>query len=118
MSLIRMFKVGPEVYLRASSTVSPTTAAVLISDPFMTLFQFSSNIAPLSMYFLRFSQASLILDAKIVIWTPLTNKPDKNPAKILGPIIKPRAKGARMTKAPGAIISINEALVEILIQAL
>jgi len=70
------------------------------------------------MYFLALSQAPPVLAAEIAIWTPLTNEPGKKPANILGPNTNPRNKGVKMTKAPGAIISIKEALVEILIQAL
>jgi hypothetical protein len=44
--------------------------------------------------------------------------PGKNPANILGPNANPKNNGEAITKIPGAIISFNEALVEILIQAL
>lgn len=70
------------------------------------------------MYFLALSQAPPVLAADIAIWTPLTIAPGKKPARILGPKMKPRAKGVKMTRHPGAIISISEALVEILIHAL
>ena len=35
ISFIKMFKAGPEVSLRGSPTVSPTTAALCTSDPFL-----------------------------------------------------------------------------------
>jgi hypothetical protein len=44
--------------------------------------------------------------------------PGKNPARILGPNANPKNKGVKMTKHPGAIISMREDLVEILIHAL
>lgn len=75
-------------------------------------------MAPLSMYFLALSQAPPVLAAEIANWTPLTMAPGKKPANILGPKANPSTKGLKITKHPGAIISINEALVDILIQAL
>lgn len=40
INLIRMFKAGPEVSFNGSPTVSPTTAALWMSVPFVTLFPF------------------------------------------------------------------------------
>lgn len=40
ISLIRIFKAGPDVSFRGSPTVSPTTAALWISDPFLTISLF------------------------------------------------------------------------------
>lgn len=37
ISLIKMFKLGPEVSFRGSPTISPTTAALWISLPFVTM---------------------------------------------------------------------------------
>ena len=118
ISLTKIFKAGPDVSFNGSPTVSPTTAALWISDPFLTISPYWSLIAPLSIYFLALSHAPPVLAAEIAIWTPLTKAPGKNPDKMTGPKAKPRPNGVKMTKAPGAIISINEALVEILIQAL
>lgn len=67
MSLIKIFKAGPEVSLRGSPTVSPTTAALWIYVPFLTLLPFSSIIAPLSMYFLALSQAPPVFAADMAI---------------------------------------------------
>lgn len=36
INFIKIFKAGPDVSLRGSPTVSPTTAALWISDPFLT----------------------------------------------------------------------------------
>lgn len=118
MSLMRIFKAGPEVSLRGSPTVSPTTAALWMSDPLATLFPSSSIMAPLSIYFLALSQAPPVLAAEMAICTPLTNAPGKKPARILGPNTNPKNRGVKITKAPGAIISIKDALVDILIHAL
>ena len=38
INFIRIFKAGPEVSFNGSPTVSPTTAALWISDPFLTMF--------------------------------------------------------------------------------
>ena len=97
INLIKMFKAGPEVSLRGSPTVSPTTAALWMSDPFFTCLPSSSNIAPLSMYFLALSQAPPVFAAEMASWTPLTMAPGKNPANIFGPTIKPIANGDKMT---------------------
>ena len=97
INLIRMFKAGPDVSFRGSPTVSPTTAALWISVPFVTLFPLSSNIAPLSMYFFALSQAPPVFAAEMAIWTPLTKAPGKNPARMLGPKAKPRINGVKIT---------------------
>lgn len=40
ISLIRMFRAGPDVSFNGSPTVSPTTAALWMSVPFVTFFPF------------------------------------------------------------------------------
>lgn len=97
ISLIRMLREGPEVSFKGSPTVSPTTAALWIYEPFLTTAPLSSLIAPLSMYFLALSQAPPVLAAEIASWTPLTSEPGRNPAKIVGPKINPKASGVTMT---------------------
>lgn len=72
---------------------------------------------PLSIYFLALSQAPPVFDADIANYTPLANAPGNNPAIASGPNKNPTAIGVTITNNPGAIISFNEALVEILIQA-
>ena len=118
INFTKMLRAGPEVSLRGSPTVSPTTAALWISDPFLTTSPSSSLMAPLSIYFLALSHAPPVFAAEIAICTPLTSAPGKNPDNITGPNANPKARGVSITNAPGAIISIKEALVEILIQAL
>jgi len=54
-------------------------------------------MAPLSIYFFALSHAPPVLAAEIAIWTPLTNDPGKNPAKILGPNANPKNSGDRIT---------------------
>ena len=97
ISLMSMFKAGPEVSLSGSPTVSPTTAALWIYEPFNTLEPSSSNMAPLSMYFLALSQAPPVLAAEMAICTPLTIEPGRKPASMTGPKMKPRARGVKMT---------------------
>lgn len=40
ISFIKIFKAGPDVSFKGSPTVSPTTAALWISVPFVTFFPF------------------------------------------------------------------------------
>ncbi len=40
ISLIKIFKLGPEVSLSGSPTVSPITAALWIYEPFLTTFPY------------------------------------------------------------------------------
>ena len=70
------------------------------------------------MYFFALSQAPPVLAADMAICTPLTKDPGRNPARMTGPKANPSPNGVKMTKAPGAIISIRDALVEILMHAL
>ena len=97
ISLMRMLSAGPDVSLRGSPTVSPTTAALWMSVPFVTFFPLSSIIAPLSMYFLALSQAPPVLAAEMAICTPLTMAPGRNPARMVGPKANPSTRGDRMT---------------------
>jgi hypothetical protein len=96
ISLMRMLRAGPEVSFRGSPTVSPTTAALCTSDPFI-IRPFSSKRAPLSMYFLALSQAPPVFAAEIAICTPLTMAPGRNPARMIGPKAKPSRRGEKMT---------------------
>jgi hypothetical protein len=97
INLTRIFNAGPEVSFNGSPTVSPTTAALCIYDPFNTLLFSVSNITPLYIYFFALSHAPPVFDAEMAICTPLTIAPGRNPARITGPKKKPRAKGVSMT---------------------
>lgn len=59
-----------------------------------------------------------MFEAEIAIYTPEIKAPGKRPEIIFGPNKIPKANGVTITKAPGAIISFNEAYVEILTQPL
>lgn len=67
ISLMRMFRLGPEVSLRGSPTVSPITAALCIYEPFLTMFPYSSFINPASIYFFALSHAPPVFDDEIAI---------------------------------------------------
>ena len=96
MSFIRMFKLGPEVSFKGSPTVSPITAAMWISLPFLTTCPLWF-IRPASMYFLALSQAPPVLEAEIAICTPLTIAPGRKPNSALGPKKTPKKKGVAVT---------------------
>ena len=97
MSLIKIFKLGPEVSLSGSPTVSPITAALWIYDPFLTMFPSSSFINPASIYFLALSQAPPVFEDEMAIWTPLTIAPGKKPNSALGPKANPKKNGVTVT---------------------
>ena len=96
LSLIRMFRLGPEVSFRGSPTVSPITAARWISLPFRTTSPLKL-IRPAYMYFFALSQAPPVLEAEIAICTPLTMAPGRKPRRALGPKKNPRRKGVAVT---------------------
>ncbi len=96
INLIKIFKLGPLVSFNGSPTVSPITAALWISDPFLTVYPFST-IIPASIYFLALSQAPPVFDADTAICTPLTIAPGKNPNKAFGPRKYPNKNGVTVT---------------------
>jgi hypothetical protein len=96
ISLIRMFKLGPEVSFNGSPTVSPITAALWISLPFTTTSPMFL-ISPASIYFFALSQAPPVLEEDMAICTPLTIAPGRKPINALGPKKNPRAKGVTVT---------------------
>ena len=63
INFINMFSAGPEVSFKGSPTVSPTTAALWISVPFLTRYPSSSARDPLSIYFFALSQAPPVFAA-------------------------------------------------------
>ncbi|MNL66765.1 hypothetical protein D3C87_1912810 [compost metagenome] len=68
---------------------------------------------PFSKDFLALSQAPPALFWKIPIKTPQTVAPARKPPKTSGPKIKPINKGDTIAMAPGSIIFLMEASVEI-----
>mmetsp|Transcript_5154 Transcript_5154/g.15488 ORF Transcript_5154/g.15488 Transcript_5154/m.15488 type:complete len:245 (+) Transcript_5154:1796-2530(+) len=112
MSLIKMFREGPEVSLSGSPTVSPMTAALWASVPFPPSMR-ACSVLPASKYFLALSQAPPVLEAEMASWTPEMRAPTRTPARVLTPKRVPTTRGVKMTKAPGGPISAREACVEI-----
>ena len=103
MSLSKIFNEGPEVSLKGSPTVSPTTAALCASVPF---FPCSSII------FLALSHAPPALDWKIAIKTPHVVTPARRPPSISAPPIKPTPTGTTIASTPGKTISLIDAVVD------
>merc|ERR1719469_1228349 len=110
-SFITILSAGPEVSLKGSPTVSPVTAASC-AGTFLPLSAASSE-TPLLMYFLQLSQAPPELDIEMASCTEETSEPVRMPNTACTPKKVPAIKGDPITSAPGAIISLSEALVEI-----
>ena len=109
VSLIRMFIEGPLVSLNGSPTVSPVTAALCGSLPFLN--SWPSISTPFSKLFLALSQAPPALFWKMPMSTPLTVMPASRPPRASGPKAKPTITGLNRARAPGRIISRMEAWV-------
>ena len=71
-SLIRMLMEGPEVSLKGSPTVSPTTPALWQSEPLPPKW-------PLSIYFFALSQAPPELAIKMASRKPVAREPPSIP---------------------------------------
>merc|ERR1719183_2942806 len=113
INLMRIFKAGPDVSLKGSPTVSPTTQAsyhvffmgcARLPSAFLTLDR--PFVPSFSQYFLALSHAPPALDIMIATIAPLPIPPASMPTR------KPTNKGAKMAYAPGAIISLTLDLVE------
>mmetsp|Transcript_19539 Transcript_19539/g.61284 ORF Transcript_19539/g.61284 Transcript_19539/m.61284 type:complete len:286 (+) Transcript_19539:473-1330(+) len=96
MSLMRMFKAGPEVSLKGSPTVSATTHALPMACFLMPSF---------SQSFFALSQAPPALAMAMASTQPDTMEPASAPMRHLGPTMKPTMSGDRMAKSAGASIS-------------
>ena len=77
---------GPEVSLKGSPTVSPTTAALCCSEPLPPWW-------PDSIYFLALSQAPPALDINTAMAKPVTDTPPSRPTTPVGPRIRPVTMG-------------------------
>lgn len=71
---------------------------------------------PDSIYFFALSHAPPVLLNEIAIYTPETISPANKPLTALVPKNNPTKKGVIMTRIPGAIIFLIEALVEMAMQ--
>ena len=104
ISLMRMLMEGPEVSLKGSPTVSPTTAALWLSLPLPPKF-------PRSMYFLALSQAPPALDIMTAKMKPEAVAPISNPVTPLTPSTNPTKMGTTTAMRAGALISDRKSVV-------
>ena len=72
ISLIRIFRLGPDVSLNGSPTVSPVMVALCVSEPFPPK-------CPCSTYFFALSQAPPEFAIKIANTNPVDNPPHNKP---------------------------------------
>mmetsp|Transcript_618 Transcript_618/g.2016 ORF Transcript_618/g.2016 Transcript_618/m.2016 type:complete len:277 (-) Transcript_618:1515-2345(-) len=106
MSLMRMLSAGPEVSLKGSPTVSPTTTALWVSD-FLP-----PNTPSFSMYFLELSQAPPALDIMSASMKPEEMEPTRRPPRARAPMRRPTAMGQSTAMTPGRIISLTDEAVQ------
>jgi hypothetical protein len=106
MSLINIFSEGPEVSLKGSPTVSPTTAAEWAGLPLPPRF-------PASMYFFALSQDPPALAMVIARRAPDEIAPRRRPPTASAPRngISPTTMGTMTASSPGRTISRRAALV-------
>src|ERR1044071_3032484 len=98
-SLINTCRLGPAVSLNGSPTVSPTTAALCVSDPF-------PPYCPISINFLALSQAPPLLLRNVAINIPAIVPTINNAATASAPTPKkrkmtPTATGINTASIPG-----------------
>ena len=117
-NLMRMWIEGPAVSLNGSPTVSPVTAALLVSDPLPPNY-------PVSINFFALSHAPPPLVKNNAIKIPVDVENIKNPAVALAPNRgsdfktpnslnnTPQSKGERIASSPGFIISLYPAFATI-----
>ena len=101
-----MLSDGPEVSLKGSPTVSPTTAALCVSVPLPPKL-------PFSIYFFALSHAPPEFADEIASTPPETSEPAKIPATAGTPKRNPTRRGVPIISIPGGIISRKAADVEI-----
>ncbi len=106
ISLIRMFREGPDVSLKGSPTVSPTTPALWQSEPFPPNW-------PDSMYFLALSQVPPALAIMMATANPVERPPIRSPMTPLGPRRRPTTIGTMIAMRLGRTISFWAPWVEI-----
>ena len=101
ISFIKIFKLGPEVSLNGSPTVSPTTVALCTSPPFPPKL-------PSSTYFFALSHAPPALAIKIANTKPLLKPPISRPSTPGTPKINPVRIGAIIANPDGLTLRANE----------
>ena len=106
INLINIFKLGPDVSLNGSPTVSPTTVALCTSLDFPPKF-------PSSTYFLALSHAPPAFAIKIANTNPADNPPTNNPITPDTPKNTPTTIGTIIANIDGKTISFCAPFVEI-----
>lgn len=106
MSLIRILRLGPEVSLKGSPTVSPTMVALCAKLPFPPKL-------PSSTIFFALSQAPPAFAMKMARVNPAASPPTRSPSTPATPSSIPTMMGMRMARNAGTIISFCAALVDI-----
>lgn len=101
ISLIRMFKLGPEVSLNGSPTVSPTTVARWTSLPLPPKFPSSTN-------FLALSHAPPAFAMKMASTKPEDNPPISNPMTPGTPNKSPVRMGAEIMTVAGPVLPLSD----------
>merc|ERR1719313_3328758 len=109
MSLMRMLSAGPDVSLKGSPTVSPTTVASKWS---LSVLLRPSCLAN----FLALSHAPPALDMATASMKPDEREPMRQPARPLEERVKPTMNGMKTASAPGITISLIAAVVAIATQ--
>mmetsp|Transcript_17220 Transcript_17220/g.32717 ORF Transcript_17220/g.32717 Transcript_17220/m.32717 type:complete len:304 (+) Transcript_17220:690-1601(+) len=110
MSLMRMLREGPDVSLKGSPTVSPTTTA-LYSSVFLGWSLLGCNM-PLPTYFLALSHAPPALDIITANKNPEEIAPASKPRSIFGPTMRPTTMGQKIASTPGITISLTDSVVQ------
>mmetsp|Transcript_113849 Transcript_113849/g.219091 ORF Transcript_113849/g.219091 Transcript_113849/m.219091 type:complete len:268 (+) Transcript_113849:229-1032(+) len=105
ISFSKISNEGPDVSLKGSPTVSPTTHALPCSVFLRPIFSHS---------FLELSHAPPALPIKIASIAALPMVPASKPMRQRGPMRKPTESGVKTAYKPGAIISFTEERVEII----
>ena len=109
ISLTRMLRLGPDVSLKGSPTVSPTTVALCTSLPLPPKL-------PSSTYFLALSHAPPELAMKMASTKPAERPPTSRPMTPDTPKMSPVSTGAMIASSEGNTISRWAPLVEICTQ--
>jgi K(+)-stimulated pyrophosphate-energized sodium pump len=117
MILISGFTAGPAVSLYGSPTVSPVTAALWVSPPFLCSAPLAS-VKPSSISFLALSQAPPPVHIEMPTNRPVTMVPISSPPSAAGPSSMPTRMGATTGKREGTIISLIAAVVSMSTAAL
>ena len=113
ITLMRMATPGPEVSLNGSPTVSPTTAALWVSERFGW-----PGMPPVSMSSFALSHDPPAFAMNSDMDAPTASAPARVPARDAGPSTKPMSTGPSTATQPGKIIWVSAAEVAMSTMAL